>query len=323
MDANHPSPSTSDVYVVMYGRDPEVIGSIVFEAHTDVIKNSLSPTWDEEHCVDNVLYDRFYFELYNENRNIPADFLGHTYWTIPYPGEPTGNEIDISELGCNEETLFELSVSEGGTLFVSVSCDYNCRSAAVHVTSMEDEEETTIETKATFTEDETGVSGFVELDEDGKVLVDLDATELDTSGCSFVNGEVSLKYGIFNMWTYGLDDVTAKKGATECGTEFVGEMFAPLGQSLCSELAMDEVSYYSCKLGDLSGRFGVVAPDENKKIEIEGYVSDDENDDVSGFCKARLTPEALHQRSMVFMCNDEKKTPLFCAPFMIEFEEIS
>mmetsp|Transcript_52570 Transcript_52570/g.87054 ORF Transcript_52570/g.87054 Transcript_52570/m.87054 type:complete len:358 (-) Transcript_52570:176-1249(-) len=315
-----PDTSLSDPYVFIYGRDSakscDEYDHFYF-GQTRAISNDLSPTWNEEFCAERIKHDQFYFTIYNENVAHADEFLGHT--------DP--DEIDITTLACNKSTEFELPVNIGGTLFVSVECDYTCGPEewkAMHVTSVVDESEMMIETKATFTEPETGVSGFVELDENGNIFIDLDVTSLDTSACSFVNGEVSLKYGIFDTWRYGFDYVTARTGASECGADFVGELFDPFNRPLCSELSMSEVSYYSCKLGDLSGRFGVVAPDQDKKIIISGNVSEDEDSsDASGFCYARLTPEALHQRAMVFMCNDENETPLFCAPFEIELEQLS
>eukprot|EP00485_Elphidium_margaritaceum_P004078 CAMPEP_0202689236 /NCGR_PEP_ID=MMETSP1385-20130828/4546_1 /ASSEMBLY_ACC=CAM_ASM_000861 /TAXON_ID=933848 /ORGANISM="Elphidium margaritaceum" /LENGTH=203 /DNA_ID=CAMNT_0049344341 /DNA_START=89 /DNA_END=697 /DNA_ORIENTATION=+ len=153
----------SDTYVVIYGKDSaktwdeydlwSTYTSIVYINRTSTQPNSKTPTWNEEFCVKRLLHDEFYFLLYNENVKLADDFMGYT--------DP--DKIYIPSLPCNESKEFVLTFY--GTaldlqrLFVSVECDYTCgpeilSPGALHVTSVVDESEMMIETKATFTEPE-------------------------------------------------------------------------------------------------------------------------------------------------------------------------
>ena len=62
-----------------------------------------------------------------------------------------------------------------------------------------------------------GVTGQVEIDEDGRVNVDLNFVGLDGSQCA--DGGQEFKYHIHESWGY--DDLTPRFGS-DCGSEYTG-----------------------------------------------------------------------------------------------------
>eukprot|EP01084_Bolivina_argentea_P132213 233313_1 len=168
---------------------------------------------------------------------------------------------------------------------------------------------------------EKGIDGKVKIDENGNVFIDLDLTNLDLSACDFSNDEeISLKYRIHDKWEYGEDESEAKYSPDECSADMTGYNFDPFTAGLCDDIKTEDIGYYNCAIGDLSGRFGVAKPDEDNKIFIENNVSQIMS--ANGFCGARLSPEDLSKKSIVFSCNDDKSTNLFCAPFVITVRTI-
>ena len=73
----------------------------------------------------------------------------------------------------------------------------------------------------------------------------------------------------------------------------------------------EDVDYYNCEIGDLSGRDGNLVPCTDGSIETSFKVATQ----CKG-CNARLTPEAVYRRSVVVHCNDGSR--LFCAPFELQ-----
>eukprot|EP01084_Bolivina_argentea_P093280 167794_1 len=175
-----------------------------------------------------------------------------------------------------------------------------------------------ITAKAVFKSTESGVEGEVIVDENGNVFIDLDVSKLDSSKCEVDDKEaIVFEYAIYSKWDYGKADKESKYG-DECGLDVSGEEYNPYDVPSCSQFESGEDLYFACSMGDLSGRFGVAEPDEYNRIVIEGNISEESGDKEAGFCASRLTPESLHQRSIVFRCKDSKSTYLFCAPFQIE-----
>mmetsp|Transcript_46236 Transcript_46236/g.41358 ORF Transcript_46236/g.41358 Transcript_46236/m.41358 type:complete len:207 (+) Transcript_46236:40-660(+) len=155
-----------------------------------------------------------------------------------------------------------------------------------------------------------GVSGEIEIDEDGRVNVDLNVGGLDGSQCE--DGGYEFAYHIHTLWEY--DDLTPRFGSDACGSAYTGGHFNPYGVQTCvaAAAAGEEVDYYNCEIGDLSGRDGNLRRGYN-----DGSI--DTTFTVATGCKgcdARLTPEAVYGRSVVFHCNDGSR--LFCAPFDLQ-----
>ena len=94
-----------------------------------------------------------------------------------------------------------------------------------------------------------------------------------------------------------------KWGPNQCGSEYTAGHYNPFGVVPCSGLADNEqVTYYNCEIGDLSGRFGIGIP----------------GGAVRGGGGNRLMPEVAYRRSVVFHCSNGVR--LFCAPFTISIE---
>eukprot|EP01084_Bolivina_argentea_P285239 489116_1 len=163
---------------------------------------------------------------------------------------------------------------------------------------------------ASFEQDNnSGVDGTIVIDGNGNVKIDLDISQLDISLCD--GNEIG--YAIYNKWNYNENDkLLSQYGPNKCIFNVIGNVYNPFNMPKCD--ANNNNDYFECELGDLSGRFGVIKVDDNNnKIVIEENISENNNEDESGFCKSRLTPQSLYQRSIVFYCNDDKLTNLFCA----------
>eukprot|EP01084_Bolivina_argentea_P093837 168704_1 len=170
-----------------------------------------------------------------------------------------------------------------------------------------------VEARAVFSASESGVNGDVIIDENGNVLIDLDVTNLDLAECQFGDNAVSFEYYVYDDWKYDSNDLQSKSGSKACDTDMTGAYYDPFNTGKCADV--ESVDYFDCAIGDLSGRLGVVVPDDDNKISHTGNVS--AKDEKDGFCGKKLTPEQVYKKSVVFYCNDGKETPLFCAPFDI------
>lgn len=171
----------------------------------------------------------------------------------------------------------------------------------------QDDEEIDVNAIARFYSSESGVDGTVQVDENGNVFIDLDLSNFDAE-CN------ELEFGIYNKFDY--KDLKSI-GVNECKAEIIGGVFNPFGAAeSCDEYNGNGDQYFTCSIGDLSGRFGNGIVNENKII-IEGNISENDSDKPGGFCVSRLTPQALYKRSMVFKCANSGDI-VFCAPFEIE-----
>ena len=66
-----------------------------------------------------------------------------------------------------------------------------------------------------------GVNGQIEIDEDGRVNVDLNIAGLDASQCE--DGGQEFAYHIHELWEY--DDLTPRFGSDACGPTYTGGMY--------------------------------------------------------------------------------------------------
>ena len=78
---------------------------------------------------------------------------------------------------------------------------------------------------------------------------------------------------------------------------------------MCSALPEDEeITWFNCEVGDLSGRFGNVENCDNKLIVNAQRISPRK-------CDPLIQPDTVYKRSIVFHCPDGKRA--FCAPFIL------
>ena len=130
--------------------------------------------------------------------------------------------------------------------------------------------ETEITAVATFKVDESGVEGTVTVDENGNVFIDLDISQLDLSPCEFGDDDVSFGYSINMKFD---NELVSKNGPDQCSGDINGDIFNPFGVPLCdaSNFSDDNAgdSYFTCAIGDLSGRFGALLPDEDNRLVID------------------------------------------------------
>eukprot|EP01084_Bolivina_argentea_P295010 507780_1 len=149
-----------------------------------------------------------------------------------------------------------------------------------------------------------GVTGFASVDQDGTVIINLDVSGLDASRCAD-NGVDGFRYHIHNKWTH---DSTDNRYEFDCSPPYTSGHFNPYQAPICSQV--EDPGYYDCEVGDLSGRFGFAIPDANGKISIHGFVA---SLYCGSDCGAKLNPEAVAGKSMVFHCHDGPR--IFCAGF--------
>ena len=143
---------------------------------------------------------------------------------------------------------------------------------------------------------------MVAVDQTGKVSVALDTAALDASSCGD-NGVGGFGYHIHELWEHA--DMHNRFGPSDCGADNTGGHYNPYDTPVCS--AVGDRDYWSCELGDLSGRFGHLVPVDGK-VFAEGTVAASCAD-----CGARLNPESVAGKSIVFHCLSGER--LFCAPF--------
>eukprot|EP01083_Nonionella_stella_P093157 260940_1 len=145
-----------------------------------------------------------------------------------------------------------------------------------------------------------GVDGYVEANQDGEVTISININDIDASLCGNTD-TLGYGYHIHTDWRY--IELLNKFGPTDCGPDYTAGHFNPFDVVTCDNLSYnEEITYFNCEVGDLSGRFGIAIPDENGYIQIDGTIQD-------------LRPEMLYTRSIVFHCSDGQR--LFCAPFTI------
>jgi len=176
-------------------------------------------------------------------------------------------------------------------------------------TKLNDKSEFTVKARAEF--NGFGVTGYVEISEGGFVNIDVNLSDIEINSMNTICGENNLEYmyHIHNEWNH--DDLDTKWGPTLCGSEYTAGHYNPFGVETCSVLANNEqISYFNCEIGDLSGRFGAGIPDI-KDLILRGGA-------VRGGGGNRLMPEAVYRKSVVFHCSNGVR--LFCAPFTISIE---
>ena len=92
-----------------------------------------------------------------------------------------------------------------------------------------------------------------------------------------------------------------------CGT-YINNIETPVCNALPKN---EEITYYNCEVGDLSGRFGSVMNYNDKLFVPATKISDRK-------CDPLITPDVVYERSIVFHCLDGKRA--FCAPFILEIK---
>jgi hypothetical protein len=229
-----------------------------------------------------------------------------------------GAESIKSKIGSFESSRYGASFELSRVLSRSRSRSYD-RWYAKEGKEEKDAHEDVMEVYAIAQFEQNDVSGDVVIDENGNVEINLDLSSFDLKECD--NDKV-LKIAIYNEWN---DEEKTEVYGEDCTMDLIGKgIFDPFGTGkYCDKLEENEnIDYFSCSIGDVSGRFGVLTIDENNRIEFEeniSYESTSKKDD--GFCSLRITPEAVYRRSVVFMCDDEEETVLFCAPFVIKVDD--
>ena len=111
--------SDSDPYVVLYGKyDGTGINSVVEEYTTSIKWDDENPRWNEMHCMNNIDYDYFYFQVHDKDNLDNDDFMGDTNWY----------DLKIEDLECCDTTQkIQLSLQNAaGYIDVIAACDYNC-----------------------------------------------------------------------------------------------------------------------------------------------------------------------------------------------------
>lgn len=90
---------------------------------------------------------------------------------------------------------------------------------------------------------------------------------------------------------------------------YLGGHYNPYSAPVCS--LVEDIDYFNCEIGDLSGRFGPAEPNSNNKTRIDGTVA---SSHCGSDCDARLNPESIAGKSIVFHCKDGGAR-IFCAGF--------
>eukprot|EP00483_Globobulimina_turgida_P000098 UN00098 len=135
-----------------------------------------------------------------------------------------------------------------------------------------------------------GVTGSVTVNQVGEVSVALDTSGVDASICG--DGGAEFKYFIHNSWTHSDSD---NKYGSQCAGPFTGGHYNPYDKPHCSNV--NDVNYWTCELGDLSGRFGNLIPQVDDMVFTQGIVAAPCKN-----CGARLNPESVAGKSVVFHC---------------------
>ena len=175
---------------------------------------------------------------------------------------------------------------------------------------------------AEFTGD---VHGEVVVDEGGNMEINLDVSLLDEAICR------EYSYHVYNKW--GSNDMTAQYGE-DCrdiiggnvnvsvfcihwtNVQYLEEHLDPFGTGICCDDLDngEDIGYFNCEMGDLSGRFGTVSPNDEGIIFLEGVVASSSNHDKSD---GRISPEVLYKNSVAFECKDDSREIVVCAPFQV------
>lgn len=180
------------------------------------------------------------------------------------------------------------------------------------------------------------------MDENGNIEFDLDLSGLKDEildACDFGDKDESFLVHIHGMWDS--DEIEEFATAADCAPKTGGAalVYDPfLTNTMCAPFVVNnamltnaepggpalddskEPSYFNCRIGDISGRFGPTdeyLTSDNRFVLTENISYESSSGKDDGFCGLRLTPEQLGmlQRSIVFHCNDDGKAIVFCAPF--------
>ena len=90
-------------------------------------------------------------------------------------------------------------------------------------------------------------------------------------------------------------------------------MWTNIDVPVCSSLNdYEEITYYNCEVGDLSGRFGYVQNVNNLLQVYPERIS-------KRSCDPIITPDVVWDKSIVFHCLSGKRA--FCAPFQIKVKQ--
>ena len=73
---------------------------------------------------------------------------------------------------------------------------------------------------AEFKNGASGVNGYITVNQDGKIMINLDLSKLDASQCED-NGDGGYSYHIHERWDF--EDLTEKKGTESCGADYTGK----------------------------------------------------------------------------------------------------
>ena len=139
----------------------------------------------------------------------------------------------------------------------------------------------------------------------GQVSIALNTGDVNASICGDNGSE--FKYHIHEFWNY--EDFNNRYGPTDCGSAFTGGHYNPYDKPVCTQV--NDPDYWSCEVGDLSGRFGNLIPFPDDMVFTQNIVAAPCKD-----CKARLNPESVAGKSIVFHCTDGPR--LFCSGFKLD-----
>jgi hypothetical protein len=169
--------------------------------------------------------------------------------------------------------------------------------------------------RATFNVNNTGIDGYVEVN-NGQIEVMLD---LSMVGELPENCTDTLKYHLHSSWDHASDD--DQINSTMCGSAYTSGHWDPWracggasSNDYCDSECISTSSYscssttfasdpYSCEIGDWSGKYGVLEPDENMTQRTDSSFYE-----VSGI--------DVFDRSVVFHCGNSGARA-FCAPFIM------
>eukprot|EP00490_Sorites_sp_Unknown_P023580 CAMPEP_0114677500 /NCGR_PEP_ID=MMETSP0191-20121206/50604_1 /TAXON_ID=126664 /ORGANISM="Sorites sp." /LENGTH=163 /DNA_ID=CAMNT_0001950173 /DNA_START=108 /DNA_END=596 /DNA_ORIENTATION=- len=114
--------------------------------------------------------------------------------------------------------------------------------------------------KVIFDESNNGIKGEAYITESGYFLAEIDITGFNQTICENDGGNDEFGYHIHDDFNDRITD--------ECGPEYTAGHFNPYNVPVCSALNdYEEITYYNCEVGDLSGRFGYVQ-NVNNLLEV-------------------------------------------------------
>eukprot|EP01083_Nonionella_stella_P081732 225313_1 len=316
------------------------VPSEISRTQTKPMRNTIY--YNEEFCgggpnevskLNNIRYDSFIFKAYAEmTRQSQDQYIGETS-PIPIAHE------DCCDSSIREQQLVDSTGTMGvGFVKFKIQCDYNCGTKTMtntlppaddvkpceYIPSANSDPQnkdkggkknkgdgrSNVQVKAIalFKSADSEIDGEVTVDSNGNVLINLDLPKLDTSDCS------ELEYAIYSRNDY--DDLRSRR---DCDENKLGVVFDPFEAGMCYDNNGSGDMYFECASGDLSGRCGTIKVDNSGSVDVECNVSEDSNDKEGGFCNARLTPESLYKRSIVFNCKGGTNSGVttFCAGFEV------